>query len=86
MPGFLLTPFIPQPGISMRAQNRNNLNSLRFLVNGIMDHIRELPDNGDMNFFVTNSEDYLFSSVRNYAEMENVLEIELLNLPAITVK
>ena len=79
-------PFIPQPRIPVSAQNGNNFNGLCLLVNGIMDHVGELPDNGSMNFLVTNSEDYLYSSARNYAEMENVLEIELLSLPAITVK
>jgi len=31
-------------------------------------------------------EDYIYSSARNYAELESVLEIELLSLPVITVK
>ncbi len=35
---------------------------------------------------VVNPEDYLYSSAGNYAEMENILEIELLSLPAITIK
>jgi REP element-mobilizing transposase RayT len=35
---------------------------------------------------VTNPEDYLYSSARNYAELEFVIEIELLSLPVITVK
>jgi REP element-mobilizing transposase RayT len=35
---------------------------------------------------VANPEDYIYSSARNYAELDSVLEIELLSLPAITVK
>jgi len=35
---------------------------------------------------VVNPEDYLYSSARNYAELDPVLEIELLSLPAITIK
>jgi REP element-mobilizing transposase RayT len=35
---------------------------------------------------VVNPEDYLYSSARNYAGLESVLEIELLSLPVITVK
>lgn len=35
---------------------------------------------------VVTPEDYLYSSARNYAELESVLDIELLSLPAITVK
>lgn len=35
---------------------------------------------------VVNPEDFLYSSARNYAEMESVLEVELLSLPAITLK
>ena len=31
-------------------------------------------------------EDYLYSSARNYAELDSVLEVELLSLPVITVK
>lgn len=31
-------------------------------------------------------EDYIYSSARNYAELESVLEIELLSLPVITMK
>jgi REP element-mobilizing transposase RayT len=35
---------------------------------------------------VVNPEDYLYSSARNYAELDSVLEIELLSLSVITVK
>ena len=35
---------------------------------------------------VTLPEDYLYSSARNYAGLDSVLEIELLSLPAITVR
>ena len=35
---------------------------------------------------VANAEDYTYSSARNYAEMEYILEIELLDLPVITIK
>lgn len=35
---------------------------------------------------VANPEDYLYASTRNYAELESVLYIELLSLPAITIK
>ena len=35
---------------------------------------------------VVNPEDYLYSSARNYAGLDSVLEVELLSLPAITVK
>jgi REP element-mobilizing transposase RayT len=35
---------------------------------------------------VSNAEDYIYSSARNYAEMESIIEIELLDLPVITVR
>jgi len=35
---------------------------------------------------VKNAEDYIYSSARNYAELDTLLEIELLDLPVITVK
>ena len=35
---------------------------------------------------VINPEDYLYSSARNYAELDNLLEIELLSLPGIFVR
>jgi REP element-mobilizing transposase RayT len=35
---------------------------------------------------VTNAEDYLYSSARNYAELDTILEIELLDLPVIVVR
>lgn len=35
---------------------------------------------------VANAEDYIYSSARNYAELDSILEIELIDLPVITVK
>jgi hypothetical protein len=35
---------------------------------------------------VSNPEDYLYSSARNYAELETIIEVELLDIPVIVVK
>ena len=35
---------------------------------------------------VANAEDYMYSSARNYADLNNLLEVEILSLPAIVVK
>jgi REP element-mobilizing transposase RayT len=35
---------------------------------------------------VVNAEDYLYSSARNYAELDSLIEVELLDLPVIVVK
>jgi putative transposase len=35
---------------------------------------------------VLNPEDYLYSSARNYAGLDNLLDVEILSLPVIVVK
>jgi len=52
----------------------------------ITEKLEYLHQNPVRSGIVINPEDYLYSSARNYAELDSVLDIELLSLPAITVK
>jgi REP element-mobilizing transposase RayT len=52
----------------------------------IMQKLEYLHQNPVRAGIVVNPEDYLFSSACNYAEMDNILEIELIDLPLITIK
>jgi REP element-mobilizing transposase RayT len=78
-----------------RQNKRNEFNQVRTHENHaiylyspefIAEKLEYLHQNPIRSGIVINPEDYLYSSARNYAELDSVLEIELLSLPIMRIR
>jgi FMN phosphatase YigB (HAD superfamily) len=69
-----------------QIKDQEGLYYLTFQVVDWIDKLEYLHQNPIRSGIVSNPEDYMYSIARNYADLENLLEVELLSLPAIVVK